>query len=50
MKGKYAELTDDETLKTKANIEKFAAHLQAKYGIAKEEAIKQAEEFSETFK
>jgi uncharacterized protein YjbJ (UPF0337 family) len=50
MKGKYAEFTDDDSLKTKANIEKFAAHLQAKYGIAKEEAIKQAEEFSETFK
>ncbi|MFC4891849.1 CsbD family protein [Pseudofrancisella aestuarii] len=50
MKVKYAEIKDDKELETKANIEKFAAHLQAKYGIAKEEAEKQAKEFGKAFK
>ncbi|MFC4892489.1 CsbD family protein [Pseudofrancisella aestuarii] len=49
VKKKYAKLTDDELLEVKANSQKLSGYLQAKYGLAKDEAEKEAKDFKEKF-
>ncbi len=50
MKGmarqKWGDLTDDELDKIEGNREELVGTLQRKYGIGKEEAEKQADEFA----
>ncbi|MBS1835571.1 MAG: CsbD family protein [Acidobacteria bacterium] len=44
-KAKWGELTDDDLAVAEGNIEAFAGRLQERYGITKEEAKKQFDEF-----
>jgi len=44
-KAKWGELTDDDLAVAEGNIEAFAGRLQERYGITKEEARKQFDEF-----
>ncbi|MCW9710978.1 CsbD family protein [Avibacterium sp. 21-586] len=45
IKTKWAELTDDDLLLIEGKKDKFIGMLQERYGITKEEAEKQADEF-----
>jgi uncharacterized protein YjbJ (UPF0337 family) len=42
LKQEYADMTDDEILKFKADSQKLAGFLQEKYGVTKEQAEKEA--------
>ncbi|BDC49576.1 CsbD family protein [Bryobacterales bacterium F-183] len=44
-KAKWGKLTDDDFTVAEGNIEAFAGRLQERYGISKEEAQKQFDEF-----
>ena len=46
----WADLTDDEILKTEGHSEKLAGIVQERYGIAKEVAEKQVSDFMATLK
>lgn len=50
MKEAWGKLTDDDIAKTQGQVEKLVGVLQEKYGIQKEEAIKQIDEFSSKLK
>ncbi len=45
-KAKWGKLTDDEIQQAEGKREKLAGLIQEKYGIAKEEAEKQVDEFA----
>ena len=45
-KAKWGELTDDEVQQAEGNREKMVGLIQQKYGVAKEEAERQVEEFA----
>lgn len=47
-KQKWGELTDDELDKAGGRREELAGLVQKKYGVAKEEAEKQVDEFATT--
>jgi uncharacterized protein YjbJ (UPF0337 family) len=44
----WGDLTDDDLAKIAGNREKFVGVLQERYGIAKEEAQKRADEWAKT--
>lgn len=44
-KAKWGKLTDDDLTVAEGNIEAFAGRLQERYGISKEEAQKQFDDF-----
>lgn len=46
IKAKWGELTDDEITEAGGNREKLVGKVQEKYGIAKDEAEKQVDEFA----
>lgn len=45
-KAKWGELTDDEIQEAEGNREKMVGIIQQKYGVAKEEAERQIDEFA----
>jgi uncharacterized protein YjbJ (UPF0337 family) len=47
-KAKWGKLTDDDLTVAEGNIEAFSGRLQERYGISKEEAKKQFDEFVES--
>ena len=47
---RWSKLTDDDLDKTRGRPDQFLGKLQEKYGITKEEAQRQIEEFQSTFK
>jgi uncharacterized protein YjbJ (UPF0337 family) len=46
IKEQWGKLTDDEISQLEGNSDKLAGKLQERYGIAREEAERQAKEFS----
>ncbi len=44
-KVQWGKLTEDELMQTEGKSEKLAGKIQEKYGIAKDEAKKQADDF-----
>lgn len=50
MKKQWGKLTDDELLQIKGEREILAGKLQEKYGIAKDEANKQIDDWAEKLK
>lgn len=50
VKTKWGKLTDDELLQINGNREVLAGRLQEKYGIAKEDANKQIDEWADKLK
>jgi uncharacterized protein YjbJ (UPF0337 family) len=44
-KAQWGKLTEDELLQTEGNSEKLAGKIQEKYGVAQDEAKKQADDF-----
>lgn len=48
LKAKWGQLTDDDLQVADGNAEYLAGKLQERYGIAKDEAKKQIEEFDRT--
>ena len=46
-KAKWGDLTDDEVKEANGNREKLAGIIQEKYGVAKDEAERQIDEFAE---
>ncbi len=50
IKQKWGKLTDDELLEINGNREILAGKLQEKYGIAKEQANKQIDEWAKDLK
>jgi uncharacterized protein YjbJ (UPF0337 family) len=48
VRAKWGELTDDEIEELSGNREKMVGKIQEKYGIAKEEAEKQVDEWSKS--
>lgn len=46
-KAKWGDLTDDEVKEANGNREKLAGIIQQKYGVAKDEAERQIDEFAE---
>jgi uncharacterized protein YjbJ (UPF0337 family) len=48
IRAKWGDLTDDEIEELDGNREKMIGKIQAKYGIAKEEAEKQVEEWTKS--
>lgn len=46
----WGKLTDDQLAKTEGNREKLVGEIQQTYGIAKDEAEKQLEQFEEGLK
>ena len=47
VKEKWGDLTDDDLTKINGQREQLAGKLQERYGLAKEEAEKQAKEFAD---
>ena len=47
---RWGELTDDEVAQTKGEREQLAGKIQEKYGIAKEEANRQIDEWAKELK
>ncbi len=45
LKQKWGQLTDDELTEIEGNAEILAGKLQTRYGVTKEEAERQADEF-----
>ena len=50
VKQKWGKLTDDELLQVNGNREILAGKIQEKYGIAKDEANKQIDEWADKLK
>ncbi len=50
VKKKWGKLTDDELMQIDGNRDVLAGKLQEKYGIAKEQAHKQIDEWAEKLK
>ncbi len=50
VKNKWGKLTDDELLQANGNREILAGKIQEKYGITKDEANKQIDEWAEKLK
>ena len=50
VKNKWGDLTDDDLTKMAGNRDKFVGVLQERYGIAKEEAQKRADEWAKTLR
>jgi len=50
MRARWGELTDDEMEQAKGNREKLVGILQERYGIAREEANRQIDEWAEDLK
>ncbi len=50
LKKKWGKLTDDELLEANGNREILAGKIQEKYGITKEEANKQIQEWADNLK
>lgn len=50
VKQQWATLTDDELLKAEGKIEVVAGRIQEKYGITKEEALRQLQAFADKLK
>lgn len=50
IREKWADLTDDEIQQAKGNREKLSGIIQQKYGLAKEEAEKQIDEWKDRLK
>ena len=50
MKAKWGKLTDDDFVTAKGQAEGLAGRLQERYGITKEEAQKQMDEFIKAHK
>ena len=48
IRAKWGDLTDDEIEQFEGNREKMIGKIQEKYGIAKEEAEKQVEEWTKS--
>jgi uncharacterized protein YjbJ (UPF0337 family) len=48
VRKQWGDLTDDDVAKINGNREKFVGVLQERYGIAKEEAQKRADEWAKT--
>jgi uncharacterized protein YjbJ (UPF0337 family) len=44
-KAQWGKLTEDELMQTEGNAERLAGKIQEKYGVAKDEAKKQADDF-----
>lgn len=49
-KKRWGSLTDDEVMEAKGNRDILAGKIQAKYGIAKEEAQRQVDEWANRLK
>lgn len=47
VKSKWGELTDDEVDKAEGDREKLAGLIQERYGVAKDEAERQIDEFAD---
>lgn len=50
IKKTYANVANDQELKTRANLEKFKAYMQKHYGITKDKANELCDEFGKDFK
>jgi uncharacterized protein YjbJ (UPF0337 family) len=48
VRAKWGELTDDEIEELDSNREKMVGKIQQKYGVAKEEAEKQVDEWTKS--
>ena len=48
IKEQWGKLTDDDLTQLEGNSERLAGRLQERYGIAREEAERQAKEFQST--
>tara|TARA_R110002124_G_scaffold71189_5_gene190763 strand:- start:1639 stop:1836 length:198 start_codon:yes stop_codon:yes gene_type:complete len=46
VKAQWGELTDDEVAQAEGNRDKLVGKIQEKYGIAKDEAEKQVDDFA----
>ncbi|KIN61977.1 Stress response protein CsbD [Sulfitobacter noctilucicola] len=49
VKSKWGELTDDEITEAEGDREKLVGKIQERYGIAKDEAERQVDEFAAKF-
>lgn len=45
VKSRWGELTEDDIKKAEGDREKLAGHIQERYGVAKEEAKRQVDEY-----
>ena len=50
VKEQWGQLTDDEIVEAAGEREKFIGQIQAQYGIAREEAEKQVDEWADKIK
>jgi len=48
LKAKWGKLTDDDLRIAEGNSEYLAGRIQERYGVAKDEAVKQVKEFDRT--
>ena len=48
LKTKWGKLTDDDLRVAEGNSEYLAGRIQERYGVAKDEAVKQVKEFDRT--
>jgi len=48
LKAKWGKLTDDDLKVAEGNSEYLAGRIQERYGVAKDEAVKQVKEFDRT--
>ena len=48
LKAKWGKLTDDDLRVAEGNSEYLAGKIQERYGLAKDEAVKQVKEFDRT--
>jgi uncharacterized protein YjbJ (UPF0337 family) len=48
LKAKWGKLTDDDLRVAEGNSEYLAGRIQERYGVAKDEAVKQVREFDRT--
>lgn len=48
LKAKWGKLTDDDLRVAEGNSEYLAGRIQERYGVAKDEAVKQVKEFDRT--
>jgi len=49
IRAKWGELTDDEIAEMDGNREKMVGKIQEKYGVAKDEAEKQVDEWTKSY-